>query len=59
MDVHRLWFCTCSGKPLEISPEIPQEEEAPSEPVCRRCGASPSSDPRHTITYKDVEDWRE
>ena len=57
MDVNRKWFCSCSGKPLELIFEQPAEEEDIGEPACLRCGATPSSDPKHTITFKDVEEW--
>ncbi len=30
-------------------------EDEPVEPACERCGASLSSDPRHTISYRDVD----
>lgn len=59
MDVYRIWYCACSGKPHEVSYEETQDEEVPGEPVCRRCGASPSSDPRRTLSYRDVEEFRE
>jgi hypothetical protein len=59
MDVYRIWYCRCTGKPLELSYEDPIEEEVRGEPVCRACGASPSSDPRKTISYRDVEDWKD
>lgn len=60
MTVYRKWFCTCMGKPMELSEaEILEGEDLgePAEPVCRRCGATPSSDPKRTVTYRDVEDW--
>ncbi len=58
MDVFRKWYCTCTGKPIELAFEGPPEEE-PAEPVCPRCGASPSSDPRRTVTYRDIPDWED
>jgi hypothetical protein len=58
MDVLRKWFCSCTGKPVELSFEIVPDEE-PAEPVCPRCGASPSSDPRRTVAYQDQPDWKE
>ena len=56
MTVYRKWFCTCRGKPLELNMDSPMEDE-PAEPTCERCGATPSSDPKHTIIYKDAENW--
>ena len=56
MTVYRKWYCSCRGKPLELAP-VENFEDEPLEPICQRCGASPSSDPRHTISYKDVENW--
>jgi len=58
MSLHRKWYCSCRGKPLELS-VVEIVEDEPVEPVCQRCGASPSSDPRHTITYKDQEKWED
>ena len=58
MDVSRKWFCSCTGKPLELGVEVAPEEE-PIEPVCPRCGASPSSDPRRTINYRDIPQWED
>jgi len=55
MDVYRKWFCSCRGKPVELSYEQVLEEEGGSEPVCPRCGASPSSDPKRTISFSDEE----
>jgi hypothetical protein len=57
MDVYRKWYCTCSGKPLELSYDHSEDEEDVGEPACERCGATPSSDPKRTISYKDVEEW--
>lgn len=59
MEVYRIWYCTCTGKPQEVSYEEALDEEDRGEPVCRLCGASPSSDPRRTLSYRDVEDFRE
>lgn len=56
MSVIRKWYCTCQGKPLEL-PYVERLEDEPGEPVCQFCGATPSSDPRHTITFRDKEDW--
>ena len=59
MSIYRRWFCRCSGKPEELSYERTIEEDASDEPVCERCGASPSSDPKHTISYRDEETFRD
>lgn len=56
MTLIRKWYCNCKGKPLELVFVEPLEDE-PGEPACRYCGATPSSDPRHTITFKDKEEW--
>ena len=32
-------------------------EDEPVVPVCEFCGASPSSDPKKTIIYRDEENW--
>ena len=56
MGVERKWFCTCGSTPLELEyPTTPISEDEVDEPVCRRCGASPSSDPRKTLHYQDIE----
>ncbi len=60
MGIERKWYCNCSGTPLELEYEAPPvSDDETSEPVCRRCGASPSSDPRQTLTYQDVDDQEE
>jgi len=56
MDVYRKWFCTCTGKPVELAFVETQEEED-GEPACERCGATPSSDPKHTVIYRDEKEW--
>lgn len=56
MEVYRKWFCTCSGQPVELNYDESLEEEERGEPYCERCGATPSSDPRKTIIYRDEED---
>ena len=58
MSMSRKWYCSCRGKPLELNIVVSGEDE-PVEPTCQRCGASPSSDPRHTITYRDIESWND
>lgn len=59
MTIYRTWYCTCSGTPVEIAPYPPVIEDEPDEPTCDRCGASPSSDPRRTVIYRDVESWED
>ena len=56
MTVYRQWFCECSGKLRELVSD-PYVEEDSLEPTCPRCGASPSSDPKHTIRFCDQEDF--
>ena len=56
MDVNRKWFCSCSGKPVEL-PFVEIAEEEPVEPACSLCGATPSSDPKKTIKFQDFEEW--
>lgn len=56
MTVYRQWFCECSGTLRELVAD-PHVEEDSIEPVCPRCGASPSSDPKHTIRFADREDY--
>ena len=55
MTVTRRWYCTCRGKPLELA-YVETLEDEPAEPACQRCGATPSSDPRHTIVFRDKEE---
>lgn len=52
-DVERRYFCNCTGKPIELIP-VETEEEGTLDLICQHCGASPSSDPKHTISFKDV-----
>ena len=54
MEVERRWFCTCTGKPVELVDSEGWEEGEPGEPVCERCGATPSSDPKRTLVFRDV-----
>jgi len=54
MIVERKWFCKCSGQSRELVFVATTEDEA-AEPTCPRCGASPSSDPKHTVSFQDVE----
>lgn len=56
MNVDRKWFCRCSGKPVEL-PFVELTEEEPVEPACGLCGATPSSDPKKTVFYRDKEEW--
>ena len=58
MESVRKWYCNCRGKPLELTVEDPLEEEQ-SEPTCSRCGASPSADPKRTISYHDYRGGEE
>ena len=55
MTVYRQWFCKCSGKKLELVNDHYVEEDS-LEPTCPRCGATPSSDPKRTISFTDRED---
>jgi hypothetical protein len=54
MIVERKWFCRCSGKERELVFVENGDDEA-GEPTCPSCGAAPSSDPKHTIGYRDEE----
>lgn len=54
METIRRWYCSCRGKALELTFEDPLEEER-GEPTCNRCGASPSADPKKTITFRDFK----
>jgi hypothetical protein len=56
MTITRKWFCSCRGKLVELT-VVDALEEEPGEPTCPRCGATPSSDPKHTLSYKDLETW--
>jgi hypothetical protein len=58
MTVYRKWYCSCRGKPAELA-ALETGEDEPVEPVCQRCGASPSSDPRHTNSYRDESTWED
>ena len=59
MSIYRKWYCTCSGKPVEL-PSAPENvDDEPVEPACQHCGATPSSDPRKTVIYRDIEDWED
>jgi len=58
MTITRKWYCTCRGKPIELTVVDSLEDET-GEPTCQRCGASVSSDPKHTIIYKDSEEWED
>lgn len=58
MSIYRKWYCTCTGIPMEIGHQDEVEDE-PGEPVCDKCGASPSVDPKQTITHRHVEDWED
>jgi hypothetical protein len=58
MTVYRKWYCSCRGKPVELT-ALETAEDEPVEAACVRCGASPSSDPRHTISYRDEDNWED
>ena len=53
MVVERKWYCSCAGQARELVLVDVVEDEA-GEPTCPRCGASPSADPKHTISFRDV-----
>jgi hypothetical protein len=54
MVVERKWFCSCGGKLREmVIVETSEDEEG--EPTCPHCGASVSSDPKHTVSFRDEE----
>jgi len=55
MAIIRKWYCSCRGTAVELSVVDPLDDEA-GEPTCPRCGASASSDPRKTVSYRDVDD---
>jgi len=57
MDVTRRWFCTCSGKKIELRFVADVDDGETGEPACERCGATPSSDPKKTVIYQDERDW--
>ena len=54
MIVERKWFCNCYGAPRELAIVETADDEA-GEPTCPRCGATPSADPKHTVSYRDIE----
>lgn len=58
MSIYRKWFCTCTGRPVEMVPVETSEDEW-GEPACPRCGATPSSDPKRTVVHRDIEDWED
>ena len=55
MTLQRQWFCNCQGKIRELVAD-PYVEEDSLEPACPICGATPSSDPKHTISYRDRDE---
>ena len=59
MTITRKWYCNCSGKPRELSSEKLMEEEEAAEPFCPRCGATPSSDPKKSLSFRDEESWKD
>lgn len=54
MTIYRKWYCDCRGKPVELE-AVESIEDEPMEPACRYCGATASSDPRKTISYRDID----
>ncbi len=56
MTIYRKYYCSCDGKPVELT-SVETSEDEPVEAACQHCGATPSSDPRQTITYRDIDDW--
>jgi hypothetical protein len=54
MIVERKWFCSCAGNPRELVIVESAEDES-GEPACPRCGASPSSDPKRTLSFRDIQ----
>jgi len=59
MSLYRKWYCACSGSPIELITPPPLDEDEPAEPACQHCGATPSSDPRKTVVYRDEDDWED
>lgn len=57
MSTLRKWYCRCTGKSIELEFSPLEEESEFAEPACRFCGATPSSDPRQTLSSKDEETW--
>lgn len=53
MIVERQWFCRCTGQARELV-YLETAEDETAEPVCPRCGATPSSDPKHTVSFRDI-----
>ncbi len=58
MTIYRKWYCTCTGEPVELTCNEFLEDE-PVELVCELCGATPSSDPRRTIIFRELDDWED
>jgi len=55
MTIVRKWFCNCRGVKQELDYQSSLEENG--EPRCERCGATPSSDPKQTLSYMEEEQW--
>lgn len=49
------WFCNCKGSPRELVLD-PHVEEDSLEPTCPVCGATPSSDPRRTLSSQEYRE---
>jgi hypothetical protein len=56
MTVYRQWFCNCHGLPQQLDSEVLYDHEA-IEPACKYCGATPSSDPKKMLSFRDQEEW--
>ena len=61
MEGFRSYYCSCSGTriPLVYDPTFEEEPDEVTEPHCPKCGASPSSDPKHVIGFRDQQTFRE
>ena len=57
MDIQRRWYCQCTGKKIELTFVPGPDDEDVGEPACEKCGATPSSDPKKNIVFRDQKDW--
>lgn len=57
MDNFRIYYCNCTGKQVQMVYEATfgEEPDEVSEPHCPKCGATPSSDPKHVVSFHDQE----